>query len=133
MPLGIGSAVWLANVLPFAYFLWYLLFGLRRNQILAMNFGGQNTRYNYKRWWIRMFFGSAQYTFYALDICYKIAKWKAQSEDHSYPEFTAFYHDIDLYDAEKSDKARKVFDKYLNTNRLNETRDVVLKKFYLLW
>jgi hypothetical protein len=35
MPLGIGSAVWLANVLPFPYFLWYLLFGPRRNQILA--------------------------------------------------------------------------------------------------
>jgi hypothetical protein len=35
MPLGIGSAVWLANVLPFPYFLWHLLFGPRRNQILA--------------------------------------------------------------------------------------------------
>jgi hypothetical protein len=126
MPLGVGSLIYVANVLPFAYFLWYLPWGPRRGQILAMNYS-QNTRFYYKRWWVRMFFGRAQYTLYTLYAMYLLATYIGRQRSTNDLDFVAFYHDLDLYDAEESDKAKRVLDSYLYKKRINETRDLVLK------
>ena len=127
MPIGVGSLVYIANVLPFAYFFWYMPFGPRRQQILAMNYS-QNTRFYYRRWWVRMFFGRAQYTFYFMYAVYLAAKYVIYTHDTNGLHFTAFYHDLDLYDAEESDIAKRVLDKYIYVKRLNDTRDVILKE-----
>jgi hypothetical protein len=125
MPLALGSVIYVANVLPFAYFFWYLPFGPRRNQILAMNFS-QNTRFYYKRWWVRMFFGRAQYTFYTLIAMYLISRTYFRDNSQELG-FVAFYHDLDLYDAEQSAAAKRCLDRYLYRKMLGETKEVVLR------
>jgi hypothetical protein len=126
MPLGVGSLIYVANVLPFAYVLWAMPFGPRRWLILGMTHS-QNNKWYYKRWWARMFFGRAQYTFYTLIAAFQLGKY-IRGEDAHQTYFRAFYHDFDMFDAEESDNAKRILDKYVYTKRLNQTRDVVLQQ-----
>jgi hypothetical protein len=126
MPLGIGSAIYVVNVLPFAYLL-YLPIASRRYNILGF-YNSSNTRNYYKKWWVRMFFGRFQYTLYTVFIAWYLTNKIMDHEKTAITEFTAFYHDFDLYDAEESAQAKRILDKYIYNKKMNETKDVVLRE-----
>ena len=122
----LGSAVYVLNVIPFAYFFWFA-FGSKRHSIIGL-YLPSNTRNYYKRWYVRMFFGRFQYTVYSIIAAYQIGKYLSDDKHNSSLDFTAFYHDLDLYDAEESDQAKRSLDRYLYKKMINNTRDIVLRE-----
>jgi hypothetical protein len=87
-----------------------------------------NSRLYYKRWWVRMFMGRFQYTIYLFLGAFYAGTYLGLNGKKAQLDFTAFYHDLDLYDAEASPEAKRSLDRYLYNKKMNETRDVVLRE-----
>ncbi len=127
MPLlAFGSAAYVLNVLPFAYF-FFFAFVPKRYNIIGL-YMPSNSRLYYKRWYVRMFMGRFQYTMYLFLGMYYAGVHLGIDRRKGLLDFTTFYHDFDLYDAEDSNQAKRSLDKYLYNKKLGDTRNVVLKE-----
>lgn len=122
---GIGALVHVVNILPFSYFL-FTPFAFRRYNLLGVNPIG-NRRFYYKKWWVRMFFGRFQYTFYSVFIPFMIIKnYRSNDNRNDYiANFTAFYNDYEQFDEEESSHHRNGLSKYLYRKKVSDNRNIV--------
>jgi len=125
---GLGAAVYVVNILPFAYLLASpILF--RRYNFLGMNQYGSSRNY-YKRFWFRALFGRFQYYFFGIGgSCYVIYKYTTSKNDKKMLlDFSAFLSEIEEFPEEESKQHQLAFTKYQHEKRLLENRDLVLQK-----
>jgi hypothetical protein len=127
MPLfALGSAAYILNVLPFAYFAFFALVP-KRYSVIGLGMPS-NTRDYYKRWYVKMFFGRFQYTMYLFVAAYYAGAMFGLHRKYGIDEFTSFYHEFDLYDVEASAQKKRSIDRYLYNKKLGDSRNVVLKE-----
>lgn len=123
---GIGAAVHIINILPFANFL-LLPFAYKKGYRL-FDFAGAG-RWVHRRWWVRMFFGRYQYTLYSVAGLYFLASCVlgGRKEEFERAQFTTFYHDFENYEEEVGKSFRIALTNYVYVKRWNEDRDLVLE------
>jgi hypothetical protein len=126
--IGIGSLVYVVNVLPFAYLIVSPII-FRRYNFLGMNPYSSSSRNYYKRFWFRALFGRLQVHLYAVGgLLYTIYLLGIQREGNEILlQFTSFLSEIEEFQEEDSPQHGKALAKYRYDKNMNVSRDLVLQ------
>jgi hypothetical protein len=125
--IGIGSLVYVVNILPFAYLIVSPLI-FRRYNFLGMNPYG-NSRNYYKRFWFRAIFGRIQIPLFVFGgFYYTIYTMRNNHENlKNELDFTSFLVEIEEFQEEESYLHAKAVARYRYKKSLEESRDLVLQ------
>ena len=126
--IGLGSLVYVVNVLPFAYLIVSPLV-FRRYNFLGMN-PHHNSRNYYKRFWFRALFGRFQIQFFGVGGSLALLYFFQQknNENAEVLEFTSFLDEIEDFQEEASDEHAKQLAQYKYKKSMIESSDLVFQR-----
>jgi hypothetical protein len=100
----------------------------RRYNFLFLNSSAPNRRNYYRQYYIRLFFGRAQYSVYFVgSLIYITSFWKKSTVNTKrYLDFVSFTHDFEEFDDEIHPAAKYSVIRHKNKKMLHDFRDRIL-------
>jgi hypothetical protein len=129
---GPGAIVHVFNILPFAgYFMW--LFAFRYNNLLGTS-PNAHRRNQYRQFWVRLFFGRYNYTFFSLvGFFYLIDRYrKGHYEKVQQYLFTSYLNESEEFDEEENPQAHTALVAAMYRNNYESARLSILKNRALI-